>query len=142
MKRPIGVTLLGILQILGGGLFLLAAAGLLLGDHMDVGRQMYHAANLPTRQDVQVTLAAIALAVGLLQLVIGFGLLGLKGWAWALSAFGVGANFVFGIASIADGVQLSQQERFSMLVSLIVLLYLLLPGVREAFFAKKPATVG
>ena len=142
MKRPIGVTMLGILQILGGALFLLAAAGLLLGDQVGLGREMYRAANLPARHDVQVTLGVLALVIGLIQLVLGFGLLGLKGWAWALSAFGAGANFAFGIVSIADGVPLSQEQRFSMVVSLLVLLYLLLPGVREAFFAKKAAAQG
>jgi uncharacterized membrane protein (DUF2068 family) len=141
MKRPIGVAILGILQILGGGLFLLAAAGLLLGDRMGLGQQMYHAANLPVRQDVQVTLGVIALVVGLIQLILGFGLLSLKAWAWALSAFGAGANFVFGMIGIADGIRLSQEQSFSMVVSLIVLLYLLLPGVREAFF-KKAAVQG
>lgn len=142
MKRPIGVTVLGVLQILGGGLFLLAAAAMLLGDRVDMGRQVYHVANLPARHDVQVTLGVIALLAGLLQLLIGFGLLGLKAWAWTFSALGAGANFVFGVVSIADGVRLSEEQRFSMVVSLIVLVYLLLPGVREAFFAKKPATVG
>jgi uncharacterized membrane protein (DUF2068 family) len=139
MKRPIGVVALAVVQLVGAAIFLVAAADLLLGNQ---SQQALQSAGLPMSRDMQVTLGVFALALGMVQLLIAWGLFNLKGWAWGFAALAAAANFVLGAVNAANGAQLGGEQRTSMVVSLVILLYLLLPGVRAAFFGRKPALRG
>jgi|SRR5579884_2533483 len=142
MKRPIGVVVLAVLQLIGAAIFLVAAADLLFGNQIGLSRETLQSAGLPTGHDMQVTMGVFALVLGVVQLLIAWGLFNLKGWAWGFAALAAGANFVVGAVNAASGVPLGNDQRASMVISLLILLYLLLPGVRAAFFGRKPALRG
>jgi uncharacterized membrane protein (DUF2068 family) len=139
MKRPIGITVLAILQVVSGAAFLLVAATLLLGNQSDVSRQALTMAHLAAGRDTLLTIGVFAVILGGLQLAVAAGLWQLKVWAWGLAALASGASVVSGALNVINGENLPQEQQVSLVVSLLILLYLLTPGVREAFFTKVAA---
>lgn len=139
MKRPKGVTLLAILEVVSGAVFLLAAATLLLGNQSDVSRQALTMAHLSANRDTLISIGVFSLIIGGLQLGVAAGLWQLKTWAWGLAALAAGANMVFGALNVVNGERIVQEQQISLVVSLLILVYLLTPGVRGAFFSKRTA---
>src|SRR5262249_59602764 len=108
MKRPIGITVLAILQVVSGAAFLLAAATLLIGNQSDASRQALAMAHLSASHDTIVSIGVFSLIVGALQLVVAVGLWQLKAWGWGIAALVSGANFVFGVVNVVNGARLPQ----------------------------------
>ena len=137
MKRPIGITILAVLQVVSGAVFLLAAATLLLGNQSDASRQALAMAHLSASRDTLISVGVFSLIIGGLQLVVAVGLWQLKAWAWVLAALASGASVVSGVLSVVNGARIPQEQQIALVVSLIILVYLITPGVREAFFTKR-----
>jgi hypothetical protein len=117
-KRPTGVTVLAILEILGG------LGGLSIG-----------ATLIGNASTLWAALGALGLIVGILALVLGVGLLGGKGWAWTLGiAVGV-INIITSLAETAIGLYSSI---IGIIFPIIIIYYLMRPHVK-AFFGKGPA---
>ncbi|MBO0888928.1 hypothetical protein J2P12_07500, partial [Candidatus Bathyarchaeota archaeon] len=95
-SRPTGVTILGVLAILGGIVGLLGGAGLLALSGLA-------ATAYPGGATVAAAFGAFLLIIGLLELVYGIGMLGGKGWAWILAMIGSVLNIIGGIVSLAFG---------------------------------------
>lgn len=138
--RPGGVTVLAVLEFLGG-IIGLGAGAYYLNDVNNIAASLGY-----TISDVPDFLAfyGIELAVGILALLVGYGLWKGIGWGWTLGvllsavnviyAFGFGAYFV---ATYGDYTELSSSLA-SLVVALIVIYYLTRPHVK-AFFGKGPA---
>lgn len=137
MKRPIGITILAILQVVSGAVFLLAATTLLLGNQSDASRQALAMAHLTASRDTLISVGVFSLIIGGLQLVVALGLWQLKPWAWVLAALASGASVVSSVLSVVNGERILQEQQIALAVSLIILVYLITPGVREAFFSKR-----
>jgi hypothetical protein len=120
-NRPTGVTVLAILEILGG------LAGLGIG-----------AAFIGSVSTLRSALGAFALIVGILSLVLGIGFLGGKGWAWTLGIVVGVLNIISSLVQTALG---SYSSIIGIIFPIIIIYYLMRPHVK-AFFGKGPATSG
>src|SRR5712691_2415232 len=120
-KRPTGVTVLAILEILGG------LAGLGIGAFL-----------IGSASTLQSALGALAVIFGILGFVLGIGFLGGKGWAWTLGIIVGILNIVVSIAQTAIGFSSSI---IGVIFPIIIIYYLMRPHVK-AFFGKGPAMAG
>lgn len=134
-KRPAGVTMIVILLFIMGGISLLWSL-LLFG----VGGLSAFFGGLVSADQVSAFGSStawsgfLALLTGILQIVVAFGLLGMLRWAWWLALVGVGINILQGVLGIFNGGTWGLIcGSISLIIPLIVLVYLLTPGIRTAF---------
>lgn len=109
--RPTGVTILAILEFLGGISALFGGAGIfVLGTLLE---------------PIIMIIGVILLIMGIINFIIGWGLWTLKGWAWLLA-------LIFGIINIILGIY-PTINWISIIINLIIVLYLWQPDVKAAF---------
>lgn len=120
MQRPLGVTMLAILAIIAGVLFILSAVvpfSVLFVDRPDMA---------PLAAFATLLLGVLGVA----YLVFGFGAWTLKGWAWTLGVLNqVGALVMAAGHFFTDG----RIGWFHLLIAAVLLFYLYRPGVKQAF---------
>lgn len=134
--RPGGITLLGVLFIILGafsilwGVLVLGIGGLswLFGAIASADQLAAFGSNSALQ-------AALGIGGGILQLVVAFGLLGLKKWAWLLAFVGIGASVVQGIVGIFSGAGLFGIccGLIGLIIPVWIVAYLLRRDVRAAF---------
>lgn len=111
--RPLGVTIIAILIVISGVLILIVGIGLIF-----------------------VIFGAIPLAIGLAYLVMAYGLLNGRGWAWTISIIVLIIGIILQIISIprtiASGSSLSG-DIISIAISAFILYYLYRPHVKSYF---------
>ncbi|MHA2602104.1 MAG: hypothetical protein AM324_008260 [Candidatus Thorarchaeota archaeon SMTZ1-83] len=113
--RPLGVTILALLQILAGLAWLVLGATAVL------------AAGLAGIFGFILLFGgAILLIVGIIGLIIGFGLWGMKSWAWIWAII---VNFI----SLIIGLTNPAQNVLGLAISLIIIIYLMTPDIRSRF---------
>jgi hypothetical protein len=135
-RRPTGVTIIAILNIIGGiimlvaGLVLVAAGSILPSLSMSNGEL----SGMPS-----FLIGAAAIAIGIIMIILGivsfivaYGLLKGMGWAWTLTVVLSIITIVLNAISIASG---NFGGVISMIISAIVLYYLYRPHVKS-FFGK------
>src|SRR5262249_38595781 len=107
-KRPWSVAFLAGVLAVGGVLFVIGAAVLLLANQLGIYRGALAQVGVP--QDQQISTGLLALAGGVVLLVLAVGLFRLRRWAWGLGVLVLGANVgVTGIA-IHNGVMLAPDQ--------------------------------
>jgi hypothetical protein len=134
--RPGGITLLGVLFILLGlfsilwGALVLAIGGMswLFGAVASADQMAAFGSN-------SVLQAALGIGGGILQLVVAFGLLGLKKWAWLLAFIAIGASVLQGIVGIFSGAGFFGIccGLIGLIIPVWIVVYLLRKDVRAAF---------
>ena len=136
-KRPTGVTVIAVLVIIGGILFLLAGIGAVA-----VG-SLFMLQN--TGLLVFVIIGAILLAVGIGFLVVSYGLLKGKRWAWTITvvllfigiAIDVASIIIFGYFTFnmdTSSFLISNSGSIaSIIISVIILYYLYRPHIKSYF---------
>ncbi len=138
-KRPTGVTVLAILEILGGLAGLVGGAALIgvaaLVSSSDFATLYPQLAGIGSVSTLLYALGALALIFGILGLVLGIGFLGGKGWAWTLGIVVGILNIVVSIAETAIGFS---SNIIGIIFPIIIIYYLMRPHVK-AFFGKGPA---
>src|SRR5260370_10810202 len=134
VKRPIGITIIALVELLAAIVLVLGAATLLLGNQSQANQQALAMAHLASTRQTEVSIGVFALILGAIELLVAVGLFQLKGWAWGLAVLVSGANVVFGVLDLVNRVALTQSAQVSLIVSLLVLLYLLTPRLPLAFF--------
>ena len=107
--RPLGVTIIAILIIIGGILFLFSGIVLLI-----------------------IGIGFILLALGIAYLVMAYGLWKGKGWAWTITLILSVIGIIIAIVSIAAG---NVAAIINVIIHGIVIYYLYRPNVK-AFFGK------
>lgn len=127
-SRPMGVTILGILQLLAGmfGLCLpviLVAGGLGVGLIGGVGTVV---------GGVALFFALLMLIGPLLHLIVAYGAFNLRPWAWWLGIVATGVDVIGAALNLWNGTGVLQAIGPAAF-SLLILIYLLTPGVRQAF---------
>ena len=76
----------------------------------------------------------VGIVVAIVQFVIAFGLLAMKRWAWVLALAGVVLTVVEGIIGILTGGAFAFMcGILGLMIPVVILVYLLLPGTRQAF---------
>jgi hypothetical protein len=132
MKRPVGVTILAILAIIGGAFALLGSLLLFLaGAAIASGSVTTGSTNLSA--GTAFTVAVVALVLGALDIVWGIGALRLRPWAWTLGiALGV-LNVLSSILNIVLGRGLQVSDYVGIIIAILIIVYLFTPRVRQAF---------
>jgi len=145
-SRPTGVTILAVLAILGA-IFLLFSGAVLIGLGLVIGTyaasqitSSLAAAGYPglaslgagTIAAIITAFGAIFLILGLLDVALGVGFLGGKGWAWTLGMIVSVINIVWNILQIGFG---SYSSAFGVIIFVIIAYYLTRPHVK-AFFGR------
>ena len=134
--RPVGVTVLTILQILGGigdiavGILLILAyvvvTALVGGGFLATGLLL---------------LGFVAFGLGVLSFALAYGLWAGKGWAWGLSIVGAIIGLIFGVLSLASALVSggltaeTLADLVPIILYLVILVYLNTRSVR-AFFGR------
>jgi hypothetical protein len=152
-KRPTGVTILGVLAILGalGGLIsgvALIGLGLLLGTLATnaaianaiatSGYPGLSSLGVGTISALLLVLGAVLLILGILYLAVGIGFFGGKGWAWTLGIIVSVVGIILDIVQIGFG---GYSSIVGLIIGLLIIYYLMRPHVK-AFFGKGPAMAG
>ena len=134
-KRPIGVTIiavvyiiLAILSLLWSGLvFGVGGLGSLFGG-------LFGAENLAALGVSGAWTGFLGIIVAVVQLVVAFGLLAMKKWAWVLALVGVVLTVVQGIAGMFTGWPFGlMYGSLGLIIPVFILVYLLLPKTRSVF---------
>ena len=133
--RPTGVTLLAIVFILLGLLSLFwsllvfgfgaatGVVGTLFGDDV-----------MATVGGAQTINGIVGVVGAVIDLVVAYGLLALKRWAWLLALVGVGISVVSGVLGLFSGGFVAVCcGILGLIIPAGVLYYLLQPEVRQAF---------
>ena len=127
MGRPIGVTILAILEIIEGLVFLGYAALL----------SALSATALTSIPFVGPIIAAIFGAVAIVLIILGiagfvlaYGLWGGKGWAWTLSIIFAVIGILVGLVTLPNGIVI-------IIIDALIIYYLMQSQVK-AFFGKAP----
>lgn len=112
-QRPIGVTIIALLAILGGIAFLVSGLGTLI--------------LIPL---IGIFLGSGLFILGLAYFLMAYGLWKGKGWAWTLTLILSGIGIIVGIGSIVVG---NIGSIFHTIINAIIIYYLYRPNVK-AFF--------
>ena len=118
--RPLGVTIIAILTVIGGIGFLasgIAAAAALFLSNIGI---------------LSAAIGAVLIVLGIAYFVMGYGLWKGKGWAWTITLVLSYIGIAFGIASIVTG---NIGAVFHLIINIIVVYYLYRPNVKS-FFGK------
>lgn len=125
MQRPTGITIIAILLAISGVVSVvigLSAAGVYdLGMGGTTGNEAQGWADV---------------IVGVITLLVSYGLWTLAGWAWTISVVVVGIRVLIGVwAVVVQGLDSSigVQALVQAVVNVLILLYLFSGGVRAAF---------
>jgi hypothetical protein len=134
-KRPAGVTIIAIVMFFMGGLALLWSALVFgVGGISSLFGGLIGADQVAAFGTSTAWSGFLGLLTGVVQIVVGFGLLGMKSWAWWLALIGVGLNIVQGLVSMFSGGSWGIMcGSISLIIPIIVLVYLLTPGIRQVF---------
>lgn len=133
MQRPTGVTVLGVLAIIGGivglcGGTLGLLGGALAGSVAVAGTSSQLAADA----GILVVLSIIVLALAVLDFVFGVGALQLRAWAWKLGVGLSAVNIILDVVEIIVAHSIFGNI-IGIVVNAIILYYLYQPNVRKAF---------
>ncbi len=139
-KRPTGISvlfwvylILGILSLLWGGL-VLGVGGLsaLFGG-------LFGLENVTSFGSTSAWSGYLGILTAIVQIIVAFGLSGMKKWAWVLAIIGVALTVVQGIMGIiSGGIFAFVCGSLGLIVPLIILFYLLRTDIRAAFGLGSP----
>lgn len=122
MKRPVGVTIIAILALIGGIFGLCWPTLVFMGGAIFGG--IFGTVG---------TFAAIFLIIGpLLQIIFSFGAFGLKRWAWYLGLISSGITLIGVIINLFSGAGFFSAI-WGSTISIIIFIYLLTSKVKTAF---------
>jgi len=127
--RPTGVTILAVLEALGGLVWLLAGAGMMMVGALmpifGVGLPMFLGA-------IAGLMSVIFLIFGIIAFVLAYGLFSGRGWAWLWSlvfaVIGIILALFEAMSSFGSGI-------LPMIIYLVIVYYLTRPHVKT-FFGK------
>lgn len=119
--RPLGVTIIAILTIIGGIGFLASGIAAVVA-----------APFLSDMEGLSAGIGAALIALGIAYFVMAYGLWKGKGWAWTITLILSYIGIALGIASIITG---NIAAVFHLIINIIVVYYLYRPNVKM-FFGK------
>ncbi len=130
MERPFGVTILAVLEVINAllsfGLAVLAGAILSWIGFMMPGALKGLIAG------IALIVSVVAAAFGLIYLLLAWGLLSGKGWAWTITLILTVLSLIGSLVTAATGLGI-----VSLIIDVLILYYLTRPHVK-AFFGKGP----
>jgi hypothetical protein len=137
VKRPLGVTILAILAIIGGLLSLLVAALGFLAAGVVASGALAGAYGSATAAPSTAALAFSSgslIVLGILYLAFGIGAFMLKGWAWTAGIIALVLGIVSDIAlPFLTSTSFGASSIIGIVIDLALIYYLFRPNVRTAF---------
>jgi len=134
-ERPAGITLIVTLYFILGGLSLLWS-GLVFGwgGLSSVFGNLFGAGQVLAYGEAIAWSGFLGLISAVVQIVVAFGLLGMKKWAWILALIGAGLTIIQGVVGMFGGGAFAFMcGSLGLILPVFILVYLLRPGVRSAF---------
>jgi hypothetical protein len=133
MERPVGVTILAILALIGGVFSLFGALIVLgLGGAVTIGGAATGHAGAAVGGGLIFVMGILVAVSGLLSLAFGVGALQLKPWAWTLGIVAEGLSILTSLMGLSRSDNRGGSV-FGILVAVAILYYLFTPRVRAAF---------
>jgi len=132
-SRPTGVTILAVLQIIGGILSLIFGVSSLLFGGLMVASDA--AANTGAEIDpgpILLVAGLVAIVSGLIGLIAGYGLFTLKGWGWTLALVFSVLNIIRSLLGMFQGGNVVGAI-IGIVISGLIIYYLMTPTVKRAF---------
>jgi hypothetical protein len=137
-ERPLGVTILAILEAIGGIIYIVGI--LLIGLFFEM-ITTFMPETMPRMVGffrgflgmIVLVIARILLILGLISFLLAYGLWTGKGWAWTLTLIFSIIGILLGLVSLPTGI-------ITILINVLILYYLTRPHVK-AFFGKAPPPV-
>lgn len=124
-SRPIGLSIFAIAAALVGLLALIGALGWWSASETLVF--------LPRLHGIERLMALVLLVVGVLELILAYGLLALRSWAWPLGVTVEIVALALGLLQLGHGILGS--HLLTIVLAVITLWYLFTPRVRAALGA-------
>ena len=133
MKRPLGLTIIAWLAIVGGALQVLGSLGLVgLGSFgILIGSTSALEGILLLNVGISLWIGVILMAFGAIGLIFGFGVMAMRPWSWTMGIVLYALNLAAGLVLLfytGFGVTTA----FVCLISAIIVGYLMAPTAREA----------
>jgi hypothetical protein len=135
MKRPTGITIIAVLYIVLAVLSLLWS-GLVfgVGGLSSLFGGLFGADNVAAFGTSSSWSGFLGIITALVQIVVAIGLLSIKRWAWFLALVSVALTVVQGIVGIFGGGPFAFMcGILGLAIPVGILIYLLRPGIRQAF---------
>lgn len=134
-QRPTGITIIAILEVLGGLVFFgLGAIILLIAGILGAG---FRTANFPVLGSITgIILGVIGLIlviIGIINFVIAYGYWSGRTWAWTMGMVFAVLGIIIGLITLPGGM-------IRIILDVLIVYYLTRPHVK-AFFGKKPVSV-
>ncbi len=143
-QRPCGITALGIIYLVLGGLSLLWSLIVFgFGGVTWLTGSLFGGSSAIATGGNHVLAGLLGLLSAGIQIIAAIGLLQLKRWAWVLALIAVGVTVIQGIVGIfSGGLMAFCCGGLGVLLPIGILLYLLAPGTRAAFYRRStPAPI-
>jgi uncharacterized protein YhhL (DUF1145 family) len=132
MNRPVGVTIIAVLQLIGAILVLIGSLGILIFKDA-IGQELAQAPALSQDSSFITGFGVFLLGLAIVGFFLAYGLYHLKGWAWLttliLQSLGILSNLT---TLFTDGPNQGIAV-FQIVVSSVVVYYLLRSEVKRAF---------
>ncbi len=132
MERPLGITILAVLQLVFGVLLLAAGLGSVLFPS-GVLESVSQYPELSLDQDIVSIIGGVAIVAGLLCIVLAYGLFRLKKWAWITMLVLLIINIIGDLGSLISEQAKNWQVLAHLLVALVIVYYLFRPEVKRVF---------
>jgi hypothetical protein len=129
MKRPTGVTILGVIAIIGGVLQILGWLGF-FGMKTSLFPAMTGVLATASTATL-ISIGVVSMLMGVLAIVVGFGALGQRSWAWTSGITLFGIDLVYSVAIMLLG-SVAAGTLVTALFSIVALAYLYTHDVRQA----------
>ncbi len=132
-QRPAGVTILAVLQLIGGiANLLFGITSLFFGGAIVVSGAAASTGSPAVIGPMMTLFGALFIAIGVFGLVLSYGLLNLQQWAWKLAMALAAINVVTHLISLFQGSNVPGAI-VSMVISGLILYYLFRPNVKRGF---------
>ncbi|MBE9140230.1 hypothetical protein IQ254_24025 [Nodosilinea sp. LEGE 07088] len=133
IQRPTGVTILAVLQFIGGVLSLLfGLSSLFFGGLMVASYAAATAGAEINMGPVLLIAAVVAIISGLIGLLAGYGLFTLKGWGWTLAMVFSVINVISNVLGLIQGGSVPGSI-VGIVISGLIIYYLNQSNVKRAF---------
>jgi uncharacterized membrane protein (DUF2068 family) len=131
VHRPPGVTILGVLFVIGGAFALLGGIGTFAAIPFATD-MMTNAAN--NALEPLTVIGAVLIPIGIASLVVGYGLFKAKRWAWSVAVVLSAIGFAINVISLVTGnMSAITSAVVGMAINGIILYYLSWRNVRQYF---------
>lgn len=133
--RPCGITALGVIYLILGGLSLLWSLIVFgFGSVSWLTGSLFGGSGMAASGGANVWAGLLGLLTAGIQIIAAIGLLRLKSWAWVLALIAVGVTVIQGILGMfSGGLAAFCCGGFGVLLPIGILIYLLSPGTRATF---------